>query len=77
MPNPIYTFQRPRRRKPRPRSQRKNLEYYTSTDIDTMSEDTSDKYSKYTFFLVLTMLVITIISACFITLKGLPVRIKA
>ena len=71
---PSYTFQRRKRRaRPRPPPA---VETYTPVDIVDRLPDQLTQYSKYTFYIVLIMFLVSLVGCSYIFKKGMPVRIQ-
>jgi len=64
---PSYNFRRQRRSRPPP------SETYTSVE---QFMDNDSKYSKYSFYLLVIMFLIMLVSSFYIFFYGLPVRMK-
>lgn len=75
---PTYTFRRPKKRaSPPPSSQNMYTETYTHIDDSEGVNDQISRYTRYSFFVSLFILVLLVLSICYIYMKGVPVRIRA
>ena len=71
-----YTFQRPRKRSKQ--IQTSNVDTYPLLDDDE-SEKTLDeinRYTRYSFFVLFTLLIIILLCIGYISTKGLPTRVR-
>ena len=79
---PVYTFQRPRRRK-RVKTPPSQENIYSSVDdlLDLqnsgMRETPAERYAKYTFFVTLLIFFLLALALGWAYMRGFPVRIRA
>lgn len=74
---PVYTFQRPRKRVVSPPQQSPQMESYTLVDEDAENDiDQTMRYTRYTFFIVLLMFLMSVVGMIYVYMKGVPVKIR-
>lgn len=80
----VYTFQRPRKKKSSKTNSMSNM--YTSTrNIDDQDKngngvkddlENTAKYQRWTFYIMLVMIIFMVAALVYVQMRGIPVRIK-
>lgn len=75
---PVYTFRRPKKKSqpPFPIAEPQR-EMYTVLDDSESELDQISRYTRYSFFVNLTLLILFILVCVYISQRGLPARVRA